>query len=165
MTVTPLPKPAEDPGAPLSQKIRERLITAGGELLEVDPADLVLGDGKVWPRGAPERAVTISKIVTWIDATAGTLGRGLHEEVEFKTETPSYPFGTTIAVVAIDPGTGSIRIERLVSVDDVGNVVKLANWTDERRTTLAPHPPEPTPTVVEIGALNWEDEEEADEKN
>jgi hypothetical protein len=46
---------------------------------------------------------------------------------------------------------------------EVANVVKLANWTDERRTTLAPHPPEPTPTVVEIGGLNWDDEEETDE--
>ena len=50
--------------------------------------------------------------------------------------------------------------EVLGEVDDqVAHVVKLANWTDERRTTLAPHPPEPTPTVVEIGE---DDETEED---
>src|SRR5262245_7620538 len=42
-------------------------------------------------------------------------------------------------------------VEPSAEDSEVGNVVKLANWTDERRTTLAPHPPEPTPTVVEIG--------------
>jgi hypothetical protein len=29
-----------------------------------------------------------------------------------------------------------------------GEVVKLASWSDERRTTLAPHEPEPTDQVV-----------------
>jgi hypothetical protein len=33
----------------------------------------------------------------------------------------------------------------------VGNVVNLANWTDEKRTMLAPHPPEPTNVVIELG--------------
>jgi hypothetical protein len=30
-------------------------------------------------------------------------------------------------------------------------VVKLASWADRERTTLAPHDPEPTDTVVELG--------------
>jgi len=54
-------------------------------------------------------------------------------------------------------------VEPTAEDDQVGNVVKLANWTDERRTTLAPHPPEPTPTVVEIGAMDLGDEDEAEE--
>lgn len=29
-----------------------------------------------------------------------------------------------------------------------GEVIKLASWSDERRTTLAPHEPEPTDQVV-----------------
>ncbi len=43
--------------------------------------------------------------------------------------------------------------------DHLGSVVKLANWTDDRRTTLAPHPPEPTEVVVELGAMDGEDED------
>ena len=54
-------------------------------------------------------------------------------------------------------------VEPTAEDDQVGNVVKLANWTDERRTTLAPHPPEPTPTVVEIGGMDCGDEDEAEE--
>jgi hypothetical protein len=30
----------------------------------------------------------------------------------------------------------------------VGNVVKLASWDDDKRTALAPHEPEPTGVVV-----------------
>ena len=32
-----------------------------------------------------------------------------------------------------------------------GKVVKLASWSDANRTSLAPHPPEPTETVVVLG--------------
>jgi len=31
-------------------------------------------------------------------------------------------------------------------------VIKLASWSDESRTTLAPHPPEPTNTIIELKA-------------
>jgi hypothetical protein len=33
----------------------------------------------------------------------------------------------------------------------VGNVVNLANWTDEKHTMLAPHAPAPTDVVIELG--------------
>jgi hypothetical protein len=33
-----------------------------------------------------------------------------------------------------------------------GKVVKLASWKDEAKTSLAPHPPEPTDVIVEFGA-------------
>jgi hypothetical protein len=33
-----------------------------------------------------------------------------------------------------------------------GVVVKLASWSDESRTSLAPHAPEPTDVVIEIAA-------------
>lgn len=57
---------------------------------------------------------------------------------------------------------GLTIVEPTAEDDHVGNVVKLANWTDERHTTLAPHPPEPTPTVVEIGAIGWDEDTEED---
>ena len=31
---------------------------------------------------------------------------------------------------------------------ETGKVVKLANWSDDKRTSLAPHEPEPTDVVV-----------------
>jgi hypothetical protein len=33
-----------------------------------------------------------------------------------------------------------------------GRVVNLANWSDEKLTKLAPHEPEPTDAIVELGS-------------
>ena len=42
---------------------------------------------------------------------------------QFQSGGESFPFGTAIAVVAIDRDTGRPTIERFVAVDDCGNVV------------------------------------------
>jgi hypothetical protein len=44
----------------------------------------------------------------------------------------------------------------------VGNVVNLATWTDEKRTMLAPHPPEPTTVVIELGESGRDGEDDED---
>jgi hypothetical protein len=52
-------------------------------------------------------------------------------------------------------GTG-LHIVELTEATDSGSqqgvVVKLASWSDESRTSLAPHPPEPTDMVIELKA-------------
>jgi hypothetical protein len=52
-------------------------------------------------------------------------------------------------------GTG-LHIIELTEASDSGSqhgvVVKLASWSDESRTSLAPHPPEPTNVVIELKA-------------
>lgn len=47
---------------------------------------------------------------------------------------------------------GLTIIEQSAADSEKGNVVKLATWTDAKRTKLEPHEPEPTSIVVEIGA-------------
>ncbi|HEY4920455.1 MAG TPA: hypothetical protein VII40_10170 [Xanthobacteraceae bacterium] len=37
---------------------------------------------------------------------------------------------------------------------ETGQVVKLAGWSDEKLTQLAPHPPEPTEVVVVLGTAH-----------
>jgi hypothetical protein len=46
------------------------------------------------------------------------------------------------------------------SADDseIGNVVKLASWTDDKRTMLAPHPPEATAVEVVLGVPGDEED-------
>jgi carbon-monoxide dehydrogenase large subunit len=111
--------------------LRVRLTAAAAELLEVAVDDLVLQDGQVAPVGAEQRAVPLAEVVRFALAKesrgagedAARALDGLHEDVRFQAEGESFPFGTTIAVVAIDRETGHPRVERYVSVDDVGNVV------------------------------------------
>jgi hypothetical protein len=52
-------------------------------------------------------------------------------------------------------GTGLHIVELTQATDSAsqqGVVVKLASWSDESRTSLAPHPPEPTNMVIELKA-------------
>ena len=57
------------------------------------------------------------------EASSTAAVEGLEATVQFQADGESFPFGTTIVVVAIDRDTGVPTIERFVSVDDVGNVV------------------------------------------
>jgi len=43
-------------------------------------------------------------------------------------------------------------VERSPLDDHVGNLVSVANWTNEKRTMLEPHDPEPTAVMVDLGS-------------
>lgn len=109
--------------------LRARLAALAAELLEVAVDDLVFQDGQVAPVGAEQRAVSLAEVVTFALAKESRgeedarTPAGLHEEVRFQADGESFPFGTTIVVVAIDRETGRPTVERFVSVDDVGHVI------------------------------------------
>lgn len=102
------------------ERIRERLLQTAAELLEVAPEDLELHDGMVGPRGAPHRSVPLQEVIRrHLEVHPES---SLSETTRF-TGAETVPFGTTIALVSIDPETGRVTIERYVSVDDVGRVI------------------------------------------
>jgi aerobic carbon-monoxide dehydrogenase large subunit len=48
---------------------------------------------------------------------------GLDERVFFEPRGLSFPFGTYIAVVDVDPATGDVTVDRFVAVDDCGPLI------------------------------------------
>ena len=48
---------------------------------------------------------------------------GLEETAFFDPPNFTYPAGTYICELEVDPGTGEVEIQRFVAVDDFGNVV------------------------------------------
>jgi carbon-monoxide dehydrogenase large subunit len=48
---------------------------------------------------------------------------GMEETTFYDPPNFTYPFGTHIAVVEVDPATGAIGLLRYLAVDDVGNVI------------------------------------------
>jgi aerobic carbon-monoxide dehydrogenase large subunit len=108
------------------QKIKEKAKALGAHMLEAAVEDVVYEDGKVHVKGAPDRAKTIQEIAG-AAALAYSLPQGMEPFLDDTTyyDPPNctYPFGTHICVVEVDPSTGSIEIKRYIAVDDVGNVI------------------------------------------
>jgi len=108
------------------QRIKEKARVLGAHLLEADPADVVFEGGKVYVKGAPDRAKTIQEI-----AAAAALAYNLPPGMEpFLDDTAYYdppnctfPFGTHIAIVAVEADTGQVHLRRYIAVDAVGRVI------------------------------------------
>ncbi|HSR41483.1 MAG TPA: molybdopterin cofactor-binding domain-containing protein, partial [Longimicrobiales bacterium] len=108
------------------EKIREKATRLAAHLLEAAPEDVVLEEGSFHVKGAPDRAKA------WGDvALSAYLAHDMPEGMEpgleatsfFDPENFTFPFGTHIAVVEVDPETGFVSLERYVAVDDVGEVI------------------------------------------
>jgi aerobic carbon-monoxide dehydrogenase large subunit len=108
-----------------AQQIKEKACRAAAHMLRVPVEDIVYEDGKLYPRGAPDRAKTFRDVAMalWL---AWDLPKGMEPGLEVITyfDPPdfNFPFGTHIALVEIDERTGHIDVIRYVAVDDYGNV-------------------------------------------
>jgi aerobic carbon-monoxide dehydrogenase large subunit len=95
--------------------LRRRLLEQAAEVLEADPADLVMKDGRISVRGAPTRSVAAVEVIP---------EDGLEVVESFSPSLPStYPSSCHGAVVAVDPETGSVQVERYVIAHDTGAVI------------------------------------------
>ncbi|HEU0116812.1 MAG TPA: molybdopterin cofactor-binding domain-containing protein, partial [Thermomicrobiales bacterium] len=113
-----------------AREIADQLRRFAANLLEAAPDDLVLANGAIHPAGVPTRALPMAEVVRQLvaaraqdEASAVAAVDGLEATAQFQADGETYPFGTTLAVVAVDRETGEPTIERFVAVDDVGNVI------------------------------------------
>jgi carbon-monoxide dehydrogenase large subunit len=99
---------------------KARKIAAGQ--LEAVIDDVVPVEGGFAVTGAPARRVTWKEVA---DVACGGSGDsiGLEAREMFDPKREMWPFGTHVAVVRIDRETGRVDVERIVAVDDCGNVV------------------------------------------
>ena len=107
-------------------KIKDKVIKIAAHLMESNPQDIVLEDGKYSVHGAPESGLSLAEI-----AQVAHVGVGLPPETEpglaeshfFEPPNFTYPFGTHIAVVEVDADTGEVDLQRYIAVDDCGNII------------------------------------------
>ncbi|MGH3649713.1 MAG: xanthine dehydrogenase family protein molybdopterin-binding subunit, partial [Acidimicrobiia bacterium] len=108
----------------VAEKVAAKAAKIAGHLLEASDADIVLGDGKATVAGT-DVSLTWEEIVT--AAMRGNvpegLTPGLDEEIHLRSGGLNYPFGMHLAVVEIDPDSGSPRLDRMWAVDDAGNII------------------------------------------
>ncbi len=109
-----------------AQTVREQALEIAAHLLEAAPADMTLSNGRFHVRGVPERSLTWRDVAqaAYHNPNLPTELQGkLAAEEDYKPQAETYPFGTHIAVVEIDPNTGEIALTRYLTVDDCGRVI------------------------------------------
>lgn len=108
------------------QKIKEKARKIAAHMLEAAEEDVVFENGKAYVKGAPEAAKTIQEIALQA-SVAYDLPAGvepfLDETTYYDPPNCTFPFGTHVCTVEIDPETGQVKVLRYVAVDDVGNVI------------------------------------------
>jgi aerobic carbon-monoxide dehydrogenase large subunit len=111
-------------GAMAARKIRDKAKKIAAYLLEVSEDDLVWEPGKFSVKGAPQKAKTIQEIAfaAYTNHPQG-MEAGLEAVNYYDPPNLTFPFGSYIAVVDIDRGTGAVTLRRFVAVDDCGNII------------------------------------------
>ena len=89
--------------------------SAAAQALEAAEADIVFADG-VFRVAGTDRVVTLLELASKMPGMLDTYHRWTRDAMTF-------PNGTHVAEVEIDPQTGSVTLERLTAVDDYGTIV------------------------------------------
>ena len=107
-------------------KVIDKGSRIAAHLLEASPEDVVFEEGKFFVRGAPDQAKEWAEIALQAHLAHNLppdLEPGLTATTFYDPPNFTFPFGTHLAVVEIDPATGEIQLLRYIAVDDVGNVI------------------------------------------
>jgi carbon-monoxide dehydrogenase large subunit len=98
-----------------SKTLAEQLKELAADALEASTGDMEIAEGTVRVAGT-DRAISISDLAAHPKATPDKLMAA----DEFSNDPPTYPNGTHIAEVEVDPETGATHVLRYVVVDDFG---------------------------------------------
>ncbi len=106
-------------------KVIEKATRIAADMLEAAVADIELSEGQFRIAGT-DRSVTLAEVARWIHDPAhippGEEG-GLVESGEFTPTAVTFPNGTHICEVEIDPETGVTEVVRYSAVEELGRVL------------------------------------------
>ena len=106
-----------------SRKIKEKSKELAAHLLEAAVEDIEYEDGTFFVRGSADQSKTIQDIALMANV-AWNMPEGMEPGLEasafYDPPNFTYPFGTHLAVVEVDPDTGHIDLQNYWAVDDCG---------------------------------------------
>jgi carbon-monoxide dehydrogenase large subunit len=114
-------------------EVKDHARDVAADMLEASGADLEFDVTRsAWQvRGDPETALTLAAIAD----RAGP--DGLAADVDFRPDSPTFPFGAHVAVVEVDTETGKATLIRHVTVDDAGNILNPVLAEGQRHGGIA----------------------------
>jgi len=106
-------------------KVKEKGAKIAAHLLEASADDLDFADGSWTVRGT-DKSIAFGE-VSLAAYVPHNFPEGMEPGLEFNSfydpANFTFPFGTYIAVVEVEPDTGTVTLKRFVAVDDVGNIL------------------------------------------
>jgi carbon-monoxide dehydrogenase large subunit len=106
---------------------RAKAIDLAAALLQLDPAALMVADGRVVTAdGDAGPSITLGEIARALAPASplrGDRDPGLAAVGWFRTDHMNYPYGVHIAVVRVDRETGRVRVERFLAAYDIGRAI------------------------------------------
>jgi carbon-monoxide dehydrogenase large subunit len=107
--------------AMVARRVGEKAKKLAAHLLEVSEEDIEQDVGKFYVKGAPDKVKTIQEIAfaAYANFPEGSEA-GLEGSYYYDPPNLTFPFGTYIVAVEVDPGTGQWQVRRMVAVDDCG---------------------------------------------
>ena len=106
-----------------AQRIKEKSRALAAHLLEAATEDIDYEDGRFFVKGSPDQHKTIQDIALMANV-AWNMPEGMEPGLEasafYDPPNFTFPFGTHVAVVEVDPDTGRIDLQQYYAVDDCG---------------------------------------------
>ncbi|WP_027946703.1 xanthine dehydrogenase family protein molybdopterin-binding subunit [Amycolatopsis taiwanensis] len=115
-----------------ADQVIDRARELAADLLEASPDDLELDvDEGVWRvKGVPSGGQ-----LSW-SQLAEQIEEPLSADVWFDKGTPTFPFGSHLAVVEVDTETGKVELMRIIAADDAGPVLNPVTFRGQRHGGL-----------------------------
>lgn len=115
-----------------ADQVIDRARELAADLLEASPDDLELDvDQGLWRvKGAPSGGR-----LSW-SQLASQAEEPLSADVWFDKGTPTFPFGSHLAVVEVDTETGKVQLTRIIAADDAGPVLNPVTFRGQRHGGL-----------------------------
>ena len=109
-----------------TRKVQAKAARIAAHLLEASEEDIAFGDGGAHVAGTPDSSVSwedIAKAAYQPHLLPEGMEGGLEAHAIFSPANATWPFGTHIAMVEVDPDTGDVELLRYIGMDDCGNVI------------------------------------------
>jgi carbon-monoxide dehydrogenase large subunit len=107
-------------------RVREKAAIIAGHILEASAEDIQFEDGGAHVAGSPDRSLSWAEIASAAyqphTLPEGMEG-GLESSVVFSPPNATWPFGSHMALVEVDPDTGDVDLLEYWATDDCGNVI------------------------------------------
>jgi carbon-monoxide dehydrogenase large subunit len=125
-----------------AQEIRKKLFTVASRLMQAQPEELEVNEGKIYVRSAPDRHMLIRNVARAIYGGAFAphmegIEPGLEATKYFRignvyhqpknegrfSPYPTWPFMATAAIVEVDRDSGFVKVLRIFAVHDCGKII------------------------------------------